>query len=223
MLGQESVNVAKNFNDAVAITGIILTKMDGDARGGAALSMKYTAGVPIKFMGTGEKTDRLEPFYPERIASRILGMGDVVSLVEKVQQSVTAEDAKKAEEKFRKANFNLEDFLEQLRQMRKLGPMEEILKMIPGASCLSNLNIDEKEMSHIEAIILSMTRRERNHPEIIDASRRARIAKGSGVKPERISRLLKQFAQAKKMMKSMGKRRHNIPNFGGGFPGGMGF
>lgn len=223
MLGQESVNVAKNFNDAVAITGIILTKMDGDARGGAALSMKHTADVPIKFMGTGEKTDRLEPFYPERIASRILGMGDVVSLVEKVQQSVTAQDAKKAEEKFRKANFNLEDFLEQLRQMRKLGPMEEILKMMPGGAGLSNLNIDEKEMSHIEAIILSMTRRERNHPEIINASRRARIAGGSGVKPERISRLLKQFAQAKKMMKSMGKRRHNIPNFGGDFPGGMGF
>jgi signal recognition particle subunit SRP54 len=174
-------------------------------------------------MGTGEKTDRLEPFYPERIASRILGMGDVVSLVEKVQQSVTAQDAKKAEEKFRKANFNLEDFLEQLRQMRKLGPMEEILKMMPGGAGLSNLNIDEKEMSHIEAIILSMTRRERNHPEIINASRRARIAGGSGVKPERISRLLKQFAQAKKMMKSMGKRRHNIPNFGGDFPGGMGF
>ncbi len=225
MLGQESVNVARNFNEAAAITGIILTKMDGDARGGAALSMKHTAGVPIKFMGTGEKTDRLEPFYPERIASRILGMGDVVSLVEKVQQSITAEDAKKNEEKFRKANFNLEDFLGQMRQMKKLGPMEEILKMMPGAGAagLSNINIDEKDMSHIEAIILSMTRRERNHPEIIDSSRRERIAKGSGVKPERISRLLKQFAQAKKMMKSLGKRRHNMPNFGGGFPGGMGF
>ena len=225
MLGQESVNVAKNFNDAAAITGIILTKMDGDARGGAALSMKHTAGVPIKFMGTGEKTDRLEVFYPERIASRILGMGDVVTLVEKVQQSVTAEEAKKNEEKFRKANFNLEDFLGQMRQMKKLGPMEDILKMMPGAGAagLSNINIDEKDMSHIEAIILSMTRRERNHPEIIDASRRERIAKGSGVKPERVSRLLKQFAQTKKMMKSFGKRRHNMANFGGGFPGGMGF
>jgi signal recognition particle subunit SRP54 len=227
MLGQESVNVAKNFNDAVAITGLILTKMDGDARGGAALSMKHTAGVPIKFMGTGEKMDRLEVFHPERIASRILGMGDVVSLVERVQQSVTAEDAKRAEEKFRKANFNLEDFLDQMRQMRKLGPMEEILKMIPGAGAagLSNINIDENDMKHVEAIILSMTKRERNHPEIIDASRRERIAKGSGVKPERISRLLKQFNQAKKMMKSFGKKRHNMPNFGGGFPGpgGMGF
>jgi signal recognition particle subunit SRP54 len=218
MLGQESVNVAKNFNDALGITGLILTKIDGDARGGAALSMKHTANVPIKFMGTGEKTDKLELFHPDRIASRILGMGDVVSLVEKISANTDMELAKKTEEKFRKNTFNLEDFLEQMQQMKKMGPMEEMLKMIPGAQKmgLSNMKMDEKEMKHTEAIILSMTRRERNHPEIIDSSRKARIAKGSGVKTENVSRLLKQFAQVKKMMKSMGKRRHGM---GGGMPG----
>jgi signal recognition particle subunit SRP54 len=218
MLGQESVNVAKNFNDAVGITGIILTKIDGDARGGAALSMKQTVNVPIRFMGTGEKIERLEVFHPERIASRILGMGDVVSLVEKVGMNITAEDAKKAEAKLRKSTFTLEDFLEQMQQMKKMGPMEDIIKMIPGANKmgLSNMSVDEKEIKHTEAIILSMTKRERNHPEIIDMSRKARIAKGSGVKPEKVTRLLKQFLQMKKMMKSMGKRRHGM---GSGFPG----
>lgn len=218
MLGQESVNVAKNFNEALGITGLILTKIDGDARGGAALSMKHTANVPIKFMGTGEKTDKLELFHPDRIASRILGMGDIVSLVEKVGQNIDMEQARKTEEKFRKSTFNLEDFLEQMQQMKKMGPMDEIMKMIPGASKmgLSNIKMDDKEMKHTEAIILSMTRRERNHPEIIDSSRKARIAKGSGVKTENVSRLLKQFAQVKKMMKSMGRRRHGM---GGGFPG----
>jgi signal recognition particle subunit SRP54 len=222
MLGQESVNVAKNFNDALGITGLILTKADGDARGGAALSMKYTANVPIKFLGTGEKLDRLEKFYPDRLASRILGMGDVVSLVEKVQQNVSMEQAKITEEKLRKATFNLEDFLGQLRAMQSMGPMEEMLKMLPGAGKmgLSDLSIDPKEIKRIEAIILSMTPRERNHPEIIDESRRKRIAKGSGTTPEKVNKLLKQFAQTKKMMKQYGNKRHGG---GMGFPGMPGF
>jgi signal recognition particle subunit SRP54 len=216
MLGQESVNVAKKFNEALGLTGIILTKTDGDARGGAALSMKYTANVPIKFTGTGEKLDRLEKFHPDRAASRILGMGDVVSLVEKVQQNVSAEQAKRAEEKLRKATFNLDDFLEQLRALKNMGPMEEMLKMMPGAGKmgLNSINVDEKDIKHIEAIILSMTPKERNHPEVIDESRRKRIAKGSGTAPEKVSRLLKQFAQTKKMMKQFARKRH-----GSGMPG----
>lgn len=225
MLGQESVNVAKSFNEALGITGLILTKTDGDARGGAALSMKYTANVPIKFIGTGEKLDRLERFHPERIASRILGLGDIVSLAEKMQQNVTREQAKKTEEKIRKATFNLEDFLEQLRAMQNMGPMEEMLKMIPGAGKmgLNNLQLDPKEIKHIEAIILSMTPRERNHPEVIEESRRKRIAKGSGTTPERVNKLLKQFAQTKKMMKQFGKKRHGgLPGMGG-IPGLGGF
>jgi len=215
MLGQESVNVAKNFNDALGITGLILTKADGDARGGAALSMKYTANVPIKFMGTGEKLDRLEVFHPERAASRILGMGDVVTLAEKMQQHVDLDQAKKTEEKIRKATFNLDDFLGQLRAMQSMGPMEEMLKMIPGASKmgLGNIQVDPKEIKHIEAIILSMTPKERNHPELIEESRRKRIAKGSGTTPERVNKLLKQFSATKKIMKQFGKKRH------GGFPG----
>jgi signal recognition particle subunit SRP54 len=226
MLGQESVNVAKNFNEALGITGLILTKMDGDARGGAALSMKHTANVPIRFMGTGEKIDRLEIFYPDRIASRILGMGDVVSLVEKVQKSVSLEESKKMEAKLRKSTFTLEDFLEQMKMMKNMGPMEEMLKMIPGASKmgLENVKIDENDMKRTEAIILSMTRRERLKPEIIDMKRRVRIAKGSGSTPEKVNKLLKQFAQARKMMKSMSRKRHGFNNnpFGGSkgsFPG----
>ncbi len=221
MLGQESVNVAANFNEAVSITGIILTKTDGDARGGAALSMKYTVNVPIKFIGTGEKIDKFENFYPERIASRMLDMGDVVSLVEKVQKNISVEDAKKAEEKFRKASFTLDDFLKQMQAMKNLGPMDEILKMLPGAGSmgLSNMNFDEKEMKHIEAIILSMTPKERNHPEIIESSRKKRIAKGSGVSIERVNKLLKQFDQVKKMMKQAGKRHHGGPMPGMQFPG----
>ncbi|MCE5300529.1 MAG: signal recognition particle protein [Spirochaetia bacterium] len=219
MLGQESVNVAKNFNDALGITGLILTKIDGDARGGAALSMKHTANVPIKFMGTGEKIDRFEVFHPERIAGRILGMGDVVTLVEKAARGVTEEQAKKTAANFRKGNFTLNDFLEQMQALKNMGPLDEMLKMIPGADKmgLSNVNIDDKQMKRTEAIILSMTPRERRNPDLIDPSRKARIAKGSGTKTEEISRLLKQFNAAKKMMKSMSKRRHG----GGGLPGGM--
>jgi len=221
MLGQESVNVASSFNSAVGITGIILTKIDGDARGGAALSMKYTVNVPIKFMGTGEKLDKFEHFHPDRIAGRMLDMGDVVSLVEKVQKNVSLEEAKKAEEKFRKASFTFEDFLQQMQAMRNMGPMDEILKMLPGAGKmgLSDMNFDEKEMKHIEAIILSMTPKERNHPEIIESSRKKRIAKGSGVSVEKVNKLLKQFDQVKRMMKQAGKRRHGGPMPGMPFPG----
>ena len=225
MLGQESVNVAKNFNETLGLTGLILTKMDGDARGGAALSMKYTANVPIKFIGTGEKIDRLELFHPDRIASRILGMGDVVTLVEKVQQSVSADEAKKMEEKLRKSSFTLEDFLDQMKMMKNMGPMEEMLKMIPGASKmgLENVKVDENELKRTEAMILSMTRKERLKPEIIDLKRRVRIAKGSGTTPEKVNKLLKQFSQARKMMKSMSRKRHGFNNmpFGGGMKGGF--
>lgn len=214
MLGQISVDVSKNFNDALGITGIILTKTDGDARGGAALSMKYITGVPIKFIGTGEKLDKFEKFYPDRMASRILGMGDVVSLVEKVSKTITLEQAKKTEEKLIKKSFNLEDFLEQLIAIKNMGPIGDLLKMLPGASGLSDINFDEKEIKHIEAIILSMTPKERRHPEIIDSSRKQRIAKGSGTTPEKVNRLLKQFNQMKKMMKHFGKKRSGFfPNF----------
>ncbi|HRU38388.1 MAG TPA: signal recognition particle protein [Candidatus Goldiibacteriota bacterium] len=225
MLGQESVNIAKGFNEALGITGLILTKTDGDARGGAALSMKYAANVAIKFTGTGEKLEKLERFHPDRMASRILGMGDVVTLVEKVQKNISAEQAKKAEEKIRKATFNFDDFLEQLRSMQNLGPIEDIFKMLPGASKmgLNNIQLDPKQLKHTEAMILSMTPRERNHPEIIDERRRRRIAKGSGTTPEKVSRMLKQFNQAKKLMKQMGKRRRGpFPGFPG-IPGGPGF
>ncbi len=214
MLGQISVDVAKNFNEALGITGIILTKTDGDARGGAALSMKFITNVAIKFIGTGEKLDKFEKFHPDRMASRILGMGDVVSLVEKASKSVTQEQLKKTEEKLKKASFNLEDFLEQLKAIKNMGPISELIKMMPGASNLPDIDFDEKELKHIEAIILSMTPKERAHPEIIDMSRRNRIAKGSGTTPEKVNKLLKQFTHMKKLMKQMGKKRAGFfPNF----------
>ena len=213
MIGQISVDVAKSFNEALGITGIILTKTDGDARGGAALSMKFITSVPIKFIGTGEKIEKFEKFYPDRMASRILGMGDIVSLVEKASKTISLEQAKKTEEKLKKASFNLEDFLEQLNSIKNMGPIGELIKMMPGASNLHNLNFDEKELKHIEAIILSMTPKERHHPEIIDTSRRQRIAKGSGTSPEKVNKLLKQFNQMKKMMKQIGKKKF------GAFPG----
>lgn len=214
MLGQVSVDVAKNFNDALGITGIILTKTDGDARGGAALSMKFVTNVPIKFVGTGEKLDKFEKFHPDRMASRILGMGDVVSLVEKASKLVTVEQAKKAEEKMRKASFNLEDFLAQLNIIKNMEPIGDLIKMIPGAANLSGINFDEKELKHIEAIILSMTPKERLHPEIIDTSRRQRIAKGSGTTPEKVNKLLKQFNQMKNMIKKINKKKFgSFPHF----------
>ncbi|GCD83378.1 signal recognition particle protein [Parageobacillus thermoglucosidasius] len=206
MTGQDAVNVAQSFHEQLGITGVILTKLDGDTRGGAALSIRAVTNTPIKFVGMGEKLDALEPFHPERMASRILGMGDVLTLIEKAQAAVDEEKAKELEQKMRTATFTLDDFLEQLGQVRKLGPLDEILKMIPGfhkIKGLNNLQIDEKQISRVEAIIRSMTKEEKMHPEIINGSRKKRIAKGSGTSVQEVNRLLKQFDEMKKMMKMM--------------------
>jgi signal recognition particle subunit SRP54 len=210
MTGQDAVNVAQSFHEQLGITGVILTKLDGDTRGGAALSIRAVTNTPIKFVGMGEKLDALEPFHPERMASRILGMGDVLTLIEKAQAAVDEEKAKELEQKMRTATFTLDDFLEQLGQVRKLGPLDEILKMLPGANKikgLNNIQIDEKQISRVEAIIRSMTKEEKTHPEIINGSRKKRIAKGSGTSVQEVNRLLKQFDEMKKMMKMM----TNIP------------
>jgi len=220
--GQEAVNVATHFDQALNITGSILTKLDGDARGGAALSMKSVTGKPIKFMGVGEKLDEFEPFHPERMASRILGMGDVVSLVEKAAEAVDLEDAKRMEEKMRKGEFTLEDFLEQLRQMKKLGPLEGIMKMLPGgADALKQVDIgkQEKEFKHMEAMISGMTPKERKSPQILNASRRRRIAAGSGTTVTQLNTMLNKFAQMQQMMKKMGKFQKMMARMGGGMPG----
>jgi len=206
MTGQDAVNVAQSFNELLGLTGVVLTKLDGDTRGGAALSIRAVSNTPIKFVGLGEKLDALETFHPERMASRILGMGDVLTLIEKAQANVDEEKAKELEKKMRTASFTLEDFLEQLGQVRNMGPLDELLKMMPGANKikgLDNLQIDEKQISHVEAIIQSMTKEEKEHPEIINASRRKRIAKGSGRTVPEVNRLLKQFEDMKKMMKQM--------------------
>lgn len=202
-LGQEAVNVAKAFNEAVSLTGLVLTKMDGDARGGAALSMKEVTGCPIKFLGTGEKTADLEVFYPERMASRILGMGDVVSLVEKAQESIDQDEAQKMAEKLRKADFNFEDFLAQMKQLKKMGPLEGIMGMLPGMSGMKIGDDAEGKMQKAEAIVQSMTLYERRNPNIMNGSRRLRIAKGSGTKVSDVNSLIKQFTQMRKMMKKM--------------------
>jgi signal recognition particle subunit SRP54 len=220
--GQEAVNVATHFDQALNITGSILTKLDGDARGGAALSMKAVTGKPIKFAGVGEKLDEFEPFHPERMASRILGMGDVVSLVEKAAEAVDVEDAKRLEEKMRKGEFTLEDFLDQLRQMKKLGPLESIVKMLPGgAEALQgqDLSKQEKEFKHMEAMICAMTPQERKSPQILNAKRRIRIAKGSGLKVTELNTMLNKFAQMQQMMKKMGKFQKMMARMGGGMPG----
>lgn len=204
MTGQDAVTVAESFNADLGIDGIILTKLDGDARGGAALSVKAVTGRPIKFAGMGEKLDALEPFHPDRMASRILGMGDVLSLIEKAQTSIDLEQAKEMEKKLRKESFTLDDFLEQLQQVKKLGPLDQVLSMLPGMGNLKQLQdvkIDEKELAQTEAIIRSMTRAERRDPSIINGSRRKRIALGSGTKVQSVNKLLKQFTEAKKMMK----------------------
>ncbi len=210
-LGQEAVSVAKAFNDAVQITGVALTKLDGDARGGAALSIKTVSGAPIKFACTGEKPGDIEIFHADRMAQRILGMGDVVSLVERAQESIDAEEAEKMAEKLRKAEFDLEDFLAQMRQIKKLGSMGSIIKMIPGMGGVSVGEREEKKMRQTEAIILSMTPLERQNPNVINARRRLRIASGSGTQVRDVNLLLKQFDGMKKMMKMMrgpqGKRR----------------
>jgi signal recognition particle subunit SRP54 len=202
-LGQEAVNVAKAFHEALALTGLVLTKLDGDARGGAALSIKAITGVPIKFIGIGEKAADFDTFYPDRLASRILGMGDVVSLVERAQESIDQAQAEKMAEKFRKADFNLEDFLSQLQQVKKLGSMESILGMLPGMSGVKIGDGAEKQMGRTEAIIKSMTVRERRNPSLLNGTRRMRIANGAGVKVVDVNQLLKQFQQMQKMMKMM--------------------
>lgn len=206
MTGQDAVNVAASFNEKLGLTGVILTKLDGDTRGGAALSIRSVTNTPIKFVGMGEKMDALEPFHPERMASRILGMGDILTLIEKAESTVDKERAKELEKKMRTATFTFDDFLEQLQQVRNMGPLDELLKMIPGMSKvkgLNNLQVDEKQIKRIEAIIQSMTKEEKIHPEIINASRRRRIAKGSGTTVQDVNRLLKQFEEMKKMMKQM--------------------
>jgi len=221
MTGQDAVNVADNFDQRLDIDGIVLTKMDGDARGGAALSIKSVTGKPIKFAGTGEKLADLEAFHPDRMASRILGMGDVLSLIEKAEETIDKEKAAELEEKLRKNEFTLEDFMEQMQQVRNMGPMDELMGMLPGmggAKQLKNMQFDEKQLDYIEAIISSMTPEERQDPAIINGSRRKRIAQGSGTKIQEVNRLLKQFRQTKKMMKQlnsgkMGKGGLNIPFF----------
>jgi len=212
MTGQEAVRVAEEFNAKVGLTGLILTKMDGDARGGAALSIKTVTGVPIKFIGIGEKTDALEPFHPDRLASRILGMGDMLSLVEKAEKVIDQEKAKELGKKIRTASFNLEDFLDQLQQVKKMGPIGQLVDMIPGLSSLGRRlpeGMDEKQVKRVEAIVYSMTLQERKHPEIIDGSRKRRIAQGSGTSPQDVNQLLNQFRQAQKLMKQLesGKAR----------------
>jgi signal recognition particle subunit SRP54 len=228
-LGQEAVNVAKAFHDALQLTGLILTKMDGDARGGAALSIKSITGVPIKFVGTGEKTADFEPFYPDRLASRILGMGDVVSLVEKAQEHIDQKDAEKMAEKLRKADFNLEDFLSQMQQVKKMGSMQSIMGMMPGMSGMQIPDGADKQMARTEAIIKSMTFQERRKPELLNGSRRKRIADGSGTKIVEVNQLLKQFQEMQKMMrmfkggggKKMMRQLEAMRGKGGpgGFPG----
>jgi signal recognition particle subunit SRP54 len=206
MTGQDAVNVAQSFNEALGITGVVLTKLDGDTRGGAALSIKAVTGLPIKFVGLGEKMDALEPFHPDRMASRILGMGDMLTLIEKAQSSVDEEKARDLQKKMRDMSFTFDDFLDQMGQVRNLGPLDEILGMLPGANKmkgLKNVQIDEKQINHVEAIIRSMTLKEREQPEIINASRKRRIAKGSGRPVQEINRLIKQFEDMKKMMKQM--------------------
>ena len=206
MTGQDAVNVAKVFHDRLHFDGIVMTKMDGDSRGGAALSIRAVVGKPIKFIGTGEKIEALEPFYPDRIASRILGMGDIVTLVEKAQEQFDEKKAEKLEEKLRKAQFTFEDFLEQLHEIKKMGPLSQVIGMIPGMNKIpANVTVDDKSLVRIEAIIQSMTKEERQRPGIINGSRRRRIAQGSGTTVQEVNRLLKQFEEMQKMMKKFGK------------------
>lgn len=213
MMGQDAINVITGFNDALPLTGVILTKLDGDTRGGVALSVRHLTNIPIKFIGISEKLDGLVEFHPDRMASRILGMGDILSLVEKVESEIDEKEAMQAAKKMAKGKFDLEDFLSQLNQIKKLGPLENILKMLPGAKKmgLNNVNIDPKRMSHIEAIILSMTPEERKDPSILKASRKERIAKGSGTTVTEVNQLLKQFEEMKKMMKMMSNNNFKLP------------
>ncbi|MBE6726933.1 MAG: signal recognition particle protein [Ruminococcaceae bacterium] len=221
MTGQAAVDVAKTFNDRLDITGVVLSKLDGDTRGGAALATRYVTGKPIKFVGTGEKMDAIEPFYPDRMASRILGMGDVLTLIEKAQQAIDDKKAAELEKKLRENNFTLNDYLEQFRQIKNMGSLDQLAGMIPGLKpgALKDAKVDEKVLSHTEAIILSMTDYEREYPDVINGSRRRRIAAGSGTSVEEVNRLMKQYDQMNKMIKQLsgqfggkrGKKRMKIP------------
>jgi signal recognition particle subunit SRP54 len=227
MTGQDAVRTAQAFHERIAFDGVILTKMDGDTRGGAALSIREETGKPIKFIGTGEKPEALEPFHPDRMAQRILGMGDVVTLVEKAQEQFDEAQAKKLEKKIRKNSFDFEDFLEQVQQIKKMGNVKDLLAMVPGmGKALRGVDIDDDAFKHIEAIIRSMTPDERQHPEKLNGSRKTRIAKGSGTSVQEVNQLLKQFGEMKKMMKMMnagGGRRSGLGGMmgRGAMPGGM--
>ncbi len=213
MMGQDAINVINGFNDKIKLSGVILTKLDGDTRGGVTLSVKHLTNLPIKFIGVSEKMDGLTPFYPERMASRILGMGDILSIVEQVQSEIDEKEAEKTAKKMMKGNFDLEDFLNQLNQIKKLGPLENLLKLLPGAKKmgLNNVNIDPKIMKRTEAIVLSMTLEERRDPSILKASRKKRIADGSGTTVTDVNKLLNQFEEMKKMMKMMGNGNFKMP------------
>ena len=213
MMGQDAINVITGFNSKIDLTGVILTKLDGDTRGGVALSVRHLTNVPIKFIGDSEKMDGISYFYPDRMASRILGMGDILSIVDKANEAIDEKEAEKSLKKMQKGKFDLEDFLSQMKQIKKLGPLENLLKLIPGASKmgLNNVNINPKDLAHIEAIILSMTPYERKHPEILKASRKERIAKGSGRNVMEVNRLLTQFEQSKKMMKMISNGNMKLP------------
>ena len=223
MTGQDAVNVATSFNESLDIDGVILTKLDGDARGGAALSIKAVTGKPIKFAATGEKLDSLEPFHPERMASRILGMGDVLTLIEKAEGQIDQDKAREMADKLRTADFTLEDFLEQLQQVKKMGPLDQLMDMmpgVPGMKGLQGLQVDEKQFGQVEAIVQSMTMAERRRPELIDGSRKRRIADGSGTRVQDVNRLLKQFSQTRQMLRQLGgldkkakRRRGGLLNF----------
>jgi signal recognition particle subunit SRP54 len=212
MTGQEATNVAKGFHERLGITGVILTKMDGDTRGGAALSIHSVTGAPVKFIGVGEKLSALEPFHPDRLASRILGMGDALTLIEKTRSLYSEDQARSLEEKIRKSSFTLDDFLDQMRQVRKLGSMTDLLKMVPGLSRAlpKDFEIPEREVAKVEAIISSMTRGERRNPDLLNGSRRKRIARGSGTQVSDVNRLVKQFEQARQMTKHLGGKKRKF-------------
>ena len=213
MMGQDAINVIEGFNNALPLTGVVLTKLDGDTRGGVALSVRHLTNVPIKFIGVSEKMDGLDYFDPERMAGRILGMGDIISLVEKAQEAIDEKEAEKTAKRMQQGKFDLEDFLSSMKQIKRLGPLENLLKFLPGASKLglNNVKIDPKDMAHIEAIVLSMTPKERRNPDIIKASRKTRIAKGCGLSVQEVNKLLTQFEQMKKMMKQMSSGNMKLP------------
>ena len=216
MTGQEAVNVANEFHSRIGLTGLVLTKLDGDARGGAALSVVSVTGVPIKFLGTGERVDALEEFHPDRLASRILGMGDMLTLIEKAQTTIDEDEAAELERKMRQATFDLEDFLAQLQQLKRMGPLSQIMEMVPGMSSIagrmSEEGLEDGQIGRVEAVIRSMTPEERRRPEIIGGSRRRRIARGSGTKPQDVNQLLNQFRRMQKMMRQLaaGKRMPDL-------------